>query len=246
MLRSDPTIKLLLLPSPGNPTSKLISPRSIHDLLSQTRTFWNGILVVDEAYIDFSPANSSLCTAVTRYPNLVVLQTLSKAFGLAGIRLGVAIAAPEVAHLLNCIKMPYNISSPASALASQCLSEEGLAVMNRNINEILKQRGLLVQSLEKLHKSRKPGVPGVGCIIGGLDANFILLQIVNGKGKPDNECAHALYIALAEAKGVVVRYRGMERGCEGSLRITVGTEKEMEILVFRLEEWQNCQVQESE
>ena len=164
---------------------------------------------------------------------------------MAGIRLGVAFAAPEVAHLLNCIKAPYNISSPASALASKCLSDEGLEVMRCNVNEILKQRDLFVESLQRLRKTRKAGMPGVGNIIGGLDANFILLQIVSGEGQPDNELAQKLYITLAETKGVVVRYRGMERGCKGSLRITVGTEKEMETLVSRLEEWQNSHNQEN-
>ena len=216
----------------------MISPSSVLEVLSRTRSFWNGVLVLDEAYIDFSPHNTSLCTGVTRHPNLIVLQTLSKAFGLAGIRLGIAYAAREIAYLLNCMKAPYNISSPASVLAMRALSPEGLAVMKHNVNDLLQQRDFLVNSLREAQKARKPGLPGIGEIIGGLDANFVLLQIVNGDGKPDNVVAEKLYTTLAESKGVVVRFRGTERGCEGSLRITVGTHSEMQTLLLRLQEWQ--------
>ena len=239
-MKSDPTIKLLLLTSPGNPTGKVISPSSVLDLLSRTRSFWNGVLVLDEAYIDFAPPNSSLCTAVTHHPNLVVLQTLSKAFGLAGIRLGIAFAPVEIAYYLNCMKAPYNISSPASALGMRALSTEGLAVMKHNVNDILQQRDFITKALEEGKKVRKPGKPGIGNIIGGLDANFLLVQIVNGQGEPDNEVSEKLYITLAETMGVVVRFRGKERGCTGALRITVGTKDEMQTLLLRLQEWQHA------
>jgi histidinol-phosphate aminotransferase len=238
-LEGDPTIKLLLLTSPGNPTAKLISPTSIRDLLAKTQSFWNGILVLDEAYIDFSGPGSSLCTAVPQYPNLIVLQTLSKAFGLAGIRLGIAYASAEIANLLNCMKAPYNISSPASALAMRALSPKGLAVMDHNVNDLLQQRDYLVESLQQSKIARKQGLPGIGDIIGGLDANFILVRIVNGKGEPDNYVSERLYKTLAETMGVVVRFRGNETGCKGALRITVGTKDEVQTLLLRLQEWQN-------
>ena len=238
-MKGDPTIKLLLLTSPGNPTAKLISHSAIHDFLAKTQSFWNGVLVLDEAYIDFSGLGSSLCTVVPQYPNLVVLQTLSKAFGLAGIRLGIAFASAEIAHLLNCMKAPYNISSPASALAMRALSPEGLAVMNRNVNELLQQRDFLVESLQQSKKARKQGLPGIGEIIGGFDANFVLVRIVDGQGEPDNSIAETLYKTLAETKGVVVRFRGNETGCRGALRITVGKKDEMQTLLQHLQEWQN-------
>ena len=237
-MKADPTIKIILVTSPGNPTGKLISPSSVHELLSVTRSFWNGAFVLDEAYIDFSAPRSSLCTAVTQYPNLMVLQTLSKAFGLAGIRLGIAFSSPEIANLLNCMKAPYNISSPASALAMRALSSEGLAVMRHNVDDLLQQRDFLVESLIQGKKARKEGLPGIGEIIGGLDANFVLVQIVNGDGEPDNTIAEGLYTMLAETMGVVVRFRGNERGCKGALRITVGTRGEMQTLLMRLQEWQ--------
>ena len=201
-MKADPTIKIILVTSPGNPTGKLISPSSVHELLSVTRSFWNGVFVLDEAYIDFSAPRSSLCTAVTQYPNLMVLQTLSKAFGLAGIRLGIAFSSPEIANLLNCMKAPYNISSPASALAMRALSSEGLAVMRHNVDDLLQQRDFLVESLIQGKKARKEGLPGIGEIIGGLDANFVLVQIVNGDGGPDNTIAEGLYTMLAETMGV--------------------------------------------
>jgi len=178
-----------------------------------------------------------MCTVVPQYPNLVVLQTLSKAFGLAGIRLGIAFASPEVANLLNCMKAPYNISSPASALAIRALSPEGLAVMEHNVNDILEQRDVMINWLEQARKTRRPGKPGIGRIIGGLDANFLLVQIVNGEGTPDNVVAEGLYKTLAETKGVVVRFRGNEPGCTGSLRITIGTFNEIQTLIKHLQEW---------
>jgi histidinol-phosphate aminotransferase len=241
-LKLDASIKLLLLASPGNPTGKLISPSSVFDLLTQTRSFWNGVLVLDEAYIDFALPNSSLCTAVTDYPNLVVLQTLSKAFGLAGIRLGFAFAASEIAYYLNCIKAPYNISSPASALGARALSADGLAILKHNVTNILHQRDFIVRVLQEEKKERRHGLPGIGDIIGGLDANFVLLQIVNGEGEPDNVVSETLYTTLAETMGVV-NFRGNERGCKGALRITIGTKDEMETLLLRLQEWLNSLVQ---
>jgi len=194
---------------------------------------------MDEAYIDFAAPRSSLCTAVTRYPNLIVLQTLSKSFGLAGIRLGILFSFPEIAHLLNRMKAPYNISSPASALGMRALSLEGLAIWKRNVADILEQRQFLLDALQKGKKARQPGVPGIGDIIGGLDANFLLVQIVDGDGQPNNEIAKNLFTTLAEKMGVVVRFRGWERGCTGALRITVGTRDEMQTLLLRLQEWQN-------
>jgi histidinol-phosphate aminotransferase len=233
---------LILVTSPGNPTGKQISPSSVHTLLSLTRPFWNGVFVLDEAYIDFSPPNTSMCTAVPNYPNLIVTQTLSKAFGLAGIRLGIAFASPEIANLFNCMKAPYNISSPASALAMRALSPEGLAIFRRNVKELLRQREFLVMFLREEQKARREGIPGIGDLIGGLDANFVLVQLVNGDGEPDNTIAEGVYTKMAETMGVVVRFRGRERGCKGALRITVGTKEEMQTLLLRLQEWQNSLV----
>ncbi|KAK1752115.1 putative histidinol-phosphate aminotransferase [Echria macrotheca] len=224
-LSADPSIKLAYLCSPGNPTGSLLSKSSIAQILAHPT--WNGLVVIDEAYIDFSSPESSLAEWVTEFPNLVVLQTLSKAFGLAGIRLGAAFADPAVAALLNNLKAPYNISSPTSALASLALSDSGLAIMRRNVALLNRQRDRLVAEL--------PKIKGVGRLRGGTDSNFLLYEMLNDKGEADNTTALAVYERLAEEKGVVVRFRGREHGCLGCLRITVGTEEEVTRFLGALE-----------
>ena len=225
-LDANPSIKLLYITSPGNPTGRLIDPSALRTLLAKP---WNGIIVVDEAYIDFAHATASVAPWVTSYDNLVVLQTLSKAFGLAGIRLGAAFASPPIARLLNNLKAPYNISSPTSSLAIRALRQDSISVMNSHRARILTQRERLLTNLRS--------IPGVGPLIGGLDSNFLLVVIRdrpemgfdsgNLQGRPSNEVALKVYARLAEEKGVVVRFRGKEYGCEGALRITVGTEEEV-------------------
>ncbi|KAF7901105.1 hypothetical protein EAF00_003326 [Botryotinia globosa] len=210
-------IKLIYICSPGNPTGSLIPKEQIEQILLHKT--WNGIVVVDEAYIDFSPGGSSLAEWVNEWPNLVVLQTLSKAFGLAGIRLGAAFASVEVAALLNNLKAPYNISSPTEALASQALKEDGLSVMTAHKEKIVEQRQRLLNEL--------PKVNGVGRFRGGVASNFLLVEILNENGQPDNEVARKVYESLAENRGVVVRFRGKEHGCLGCVRITVGTDHEV-------------------
>lgn len=215
-LDEDYNIKLVYICSPGNPTASLIPKEQVEAILAHPT--YNGIVVLDEAYIDFAPEGSSMAEMVAEYDNLVVMQTLSKAFGLAGIRLGAAFCAPEVARLLNALKAPYNISSPTSELASNAVSEGGLAVMRKNVAMINSQRQRLIAEL--------PKVNGMGKFRGGEASNFLLVEILNEAGKPDNVTALAVYERLAENRGVVVRFRGKEYGCEGCLRITVGTEEE--------------------
>jgi histidinol-phosphate aminotransferase len=216
-LSADSSIKLAYICSPGNPTANLIRKEDIQAVLEHPT--WNGVVVVDEAYIDFAEEGASLAEWVTEWPNLVVMQTLSKAFGLAGIRLGVAYTSPEIALLLNSLKAPYNISSPTSALATAALSAPNMAVMRRYRSQIVAQRDRLLREL--------PQIPGVGRFLGGHAANFLLVQILDKDGVPSNAAAAATYEAMAEKRGVVVRFRGKELGCEGCLRITVGTEDEV-------------------
>ncbi|KAM3466826.1 hypothetical protein MY5147_005963 [Beauveria neobassiana] len=211
------TIKLAYFCSPGNPTGALLRKADVEAILAHPT--WNGVVVVDEAYVDFAPDDTSLAELVTEHPNLVVMQTLSKAFGMAGIRLGAAFASPDVARVLNSLKAPYNISSPTSALASAALGPDGLAVMRANRARIVAQRERLVREL--------PAVPGVGRLRGGTESNFLLYEMLNAAGEPDNDVAHKVYSVLAENEGVVVRFRGKEHGCLGCLRITVGTEDEV-------------------
>jgi histidinol-phosphate aminotransferase len=212
------TIKLVYLCSPGNPTGSLLSKASVERVLAHPT--WNGVVVLDEAYIDFAPPDASLAELVAEHPNLVVCQTLSKAFGMAGIRLGAAFASPPVARLLNALKAPYNVSSPTAVLASYALDpDRGLKVMREKIAKIAAQRDRLLREL--------PKIPGVGRLRGGKESNFLLYEILDARGRPDNVTALAVYEKLAEEKGVVVRFRGKEHGCQGCLRITVGTEEEV-------------------
>ncbi|EON96427.1 putative histidinol-phosphate aminotransferase protein [Phaeoacremonium minimum UCRPA7] len=216
-LSSEQNVKIVYLCSPGNPTGSLIAKEDVRRVLEHPT--WNGVVVLDEAYIDFAPEDSSLAEWVTEWPNLVVMQTLSKAFGMAGIRLGAAFTSEPIARLLNSLKAPYNISSPTSTLASYAVGPEGLKVMRANRARIVEQRERLIAEL--------PRIPGVGRLRGGEASNFLLFEMLNTKGEPDNTTALAVYEQLAESKGVVVRFRGKEHGCLGCLRITVGTEQEV-------------------
>ncbi|KAH6895379.1 pyridoxal phosphate-dependent transferase [Thelonectria olida] len=215
--KDDSNIKLVYLCSPGNPTGSLLAKADVEKILNHLT--WNGVVVLDEAYIDFAHEDASLAEWVTEFPNLVVMQTLSKAFGMAGIRLGVAFTSPPIARILNSLKAPYNVSSPTSALASYAVTDKGLAIMRKNRSKIVTQRNRIIAQL--------PQIPGVGRLRGGTASNFLLYEILDAAGNPDNTTALAVYEKLAETKGVVVRFRGKEHGCLGCLRVTVGTEAEV-------------------
>lgn len=216
-LSTDPSIKMVYLCSPGNPTGNLVRKEDVEKVLKHPT--WNGVVVLDEAYIDFAPEGSSLAELVAEWPNLVVMQTLSKAFGLAGIRLGAAFTSPEIAKLLNSLKAPYNISNPTSQLAIQALQPQNLEVMHQNREKIIQQRDRLL--------SEMPQISGVGRFRGGKESNFLLVEMCDAAGRPSNEAALHVYERLAERRGVVVRFRGKELGCLGCLRVTVGTVAEV-------------------
>lgn len=222
---ANPELKMVFVCSPGNPTGTLI-PLDVIRKLAENKHF-KGLIVVDEAYIDFAPEGSSACSLVTEYANVCVMQTLSKSFGLAAIRLGFLIGSPELVQILTNAKAPYNVSLPTASIGLQALSAEGLAVMAKNTEILNANRAVLIEEVKK--------VPNVGEVLGGNDANFILVQILTD-GKPDSARAKAVYTEMAENKGVVVRFRGTEIGCEGVLRITVGTEDENKLLLQRLRE----------
>lgn len=227
-LSSDPHIKVVFVCSPANPTGNLIRESEIVRVLEHPT--WNGVVVVDEAYVDFAPGHS-LAGLVNTWPNLVVTQTLSKAFGLAGIRLGVAFSQPQISQLLNNLKGPFNMSSPTIALATAALQPAGLALMEANRKAMIKQRDRMLKELKE--------IPGVGGFLGGFDANFLLVQFLgrptgSGEQLPDNTTAAEVARALATNSNVLVRYRGMDPGCIGSVRITVGTEEEVDIVLVQV------------
>ncbi|AZQ58196.1 histidinol-phosphate transaminase [Maribacter sp. MJ134] len=204
----DKNSKLVFICSPNNPTGNTITAHKIEELLN---TF-GGLVVIDEAYIDFS-SERSWVTKLSEYPNLVVTQTLSKAYGMAGIRLGICIASEEVIGVLNKIKPPYNVNELTQQRAKERVSNE--KVVQKEITAILKERQLL-----------KDALAGVSFVtkVYPSDANFILAKV---------DDASIRYQQLLE-KGIVVRNRTTQPLCENTLRFTVGTPDENKTLIKAL------------
>lgn len=227
---ANPDLKMLFICSPGNPTGTLIPLDAIKRVLDNPK--FKGVVIVDEAYIDFAGTEHSAAHLVNEYANVCVTQTLSKGFGLAAIRLGYLLAPPPLIQILTNTKAPYNVSVPTASIAHQAVSSAGLASMQRTVEELTNNRSFLIEQLQT--------IPAVGRIIGGNHANFVLVEILDKAreqgGKPDNQRAVKVYKEMAEHRGVVVRFRGHEIGCEGCFRITVGTRKECETLLEQLRE----------
>lgn len=203
-----PETRIIWVCSPNNPTGNLMSRADIEKLL---RSF-SGLVVVDEAYIDFAEEDSWI-GQLDRFPNLVVLQTFSKAWGLAGLRAGVCYASPELVQLLNKIKPPYNMSAPAQAHLHQALGN--VKLKEAMVEEILKEKARLQNMLEDLSLVKK---------IYPSDANFLLVKFDNGP---------AVMKHLLEDK-VIVRDRSRVVLTDNCLRITVGTETENNQLITSL------------
>ncbi len=210
-LKQTEQTKILFLCSPNNPTGNLIDPQTVEKLIQD----FAGIVVVDEAYIDFTDT-PSWSTRLAEFTNLVVLQTLSKAWGMAGLRLGMAFASPEIIGFLNKIKPPYNINAATQELVLNALDKT--AQLKYMLQVIQQERIRLVEQFQELPLIQK---------VYPSDANFVLVQV------PD---ANDLYQFLLE-KGVVVRNRTNQTGCEGCLRITIGTPIENNHLLKSLKEY---------
>ncbi|KAH3679139.1 hypothetical protein WICMUC_001150 [Wickerhamomyces mucosus] len=225
-ITKDPSIKLVYITTPGNPTGTLIDFQLILKILENPN--WNGLVIADEAYIDFATIGSSLSTLVNKYPNLIVFQTLSKSFGLASIRLGFTFANKRLSGILNALKAPYNISTLTSDVAIRALKPDAITLMRANCEILNNERSKLIKNLS--------GLKFINGLIGGEDANFILIQIANENDEPDSPRAKFIYEKLANDKGVVVRYRGNEPGCAGCLRVTIGTIEENKILLNRFQQ----------
>ncbi len=204
----DKNTKLIFICSPNNPTGNSINRDDIETLLAN----FNGLVVVDEAYINFS-RQKTFIQELTEYANLVVLQTLSKAWGLAGLRVGMAFASEEIIEVMNKVKPPYNINESSQQLALEAL--QNVEQVNNWIKETLTQRDKLVLSLKNFD---------FVVDIYPSDANFILVKTTNAKG---------IYNFLVE-KGIIVRDRSKVELCQGCLRITVGTPAENDILIETL------------
>jgi len=200
--------KLLFICSPGNPTCKAIPLSEIVKIASDTEKY-SGLIVVDEAYIDFAGENSSAVSLLKKFNNIVVLQTLSKAFGLAGIRCGFCIGPPDVIQLMNNVKAPYNVNSLTSEVAINAMNS--MDTLRKNIQSTLAERARVRTELESLTNIVVKVYPS--------DSNFLLFRV------KDDLKAVDVYKKMAD-DGVVTRFRGNEMHCQQCIRVTIGTSEE--------------------
>lgn len=206
----DKNSKIIFICSPNNPTGNSIDKSDILKLLKG----FSGLIVIDEAYIDFSDKESWL-GQLNEFPNLIVTQTLSKAYGLAGIRLGLCFASTEIITVMNNIKPPYNVNQLTQKRAlEQVLKTE---VLSHEVTQILKEKKRLTKILSNVGFIDK---------VYPSDANFVLVKV---------DDANARYKQLLQ-KGVVIRNRTTQPLCENTLRLTVGTKEENEKLITALNE----------
>ena len=200
--------KAIFLCSPNNPSGNSFRREDILTLLQS----FTGLVVIDEAYIDFS-TQKSLVSDLSSYPNLIITQTLSKAYGLAGIRLGICIASEEIIDILNKIKPPYNINSLTQERAISALTDWDTT--QGQVTQLIAERKGLFAQLEKISFVEK---------VYPSDANFLLVQV---------DDANKRYAQLIE-NDIVVRNRSNQVGCENCLRFSVGTPQENQILIETL------------
>jgi histidinol-phosphate aminotransferase len=206
----DKNTKLVFLCSPNNPSGNSLNPKQIQKIIDG----FAGIVIIDEAYIDFAPGKTFL-PELDKNSNLVILQTFSKAWGMAGIRLGMAFASEEIIHILSKIKYPYNLSILTQQKALELLEKP---------EEIKKWTKLLIAERAKMAELLQD-FPFVMKVYPS-DANFLLVKMHDSEG---------IYRYLVE-KGIIVRNRSKIHLCEGSLRITIGSSDENDILLKALKE----------
>jgi histidinol-phosphate aminotransferase len=206
----DANTKIIFICSPNNPTGNSINREDIETILAN----FNGLVVVDEAYINFAKQKTFI-QELTEYANLIVLQTFSKAWGLAALRLGMAFSSTHVIDILNKVKPPYNINQATQDLAFEAL--KNIAQVNDWIKLTVTERERLANALTRLQKVRK---------VHPSDANFLLVEI---------EGAHDIYNQLVE-QGIIVRDRSKVTLCDNCLRITIGTVTENNQLLTALDQ----------
>jgi len=202
--------KLIFLCSPNNPTGNSLNKDAISEIVKS----FSGIVIIDEAYIDFAPEKTIL-PELENYPNLVILQTFSKAWGMAGIRLGMAFASTEIIEILNKIKYPYNLNVLTQQKALELLEEK--ETVKNWVKLLIAEREKMVELFNEFPFVIK---------VYPSDANFVLIKMHDAKG---------IYNYLVD-KGIIVRDRSKVHLCENSLRITIGTQKENETLINTLKE----------
>ncbi len=209
--KMDDQSRLLFICSPNNPTGNSLNADDVELLIQK----FAGIVVVDEAYINYSK-QSSLIKWLTEYPNLVILQTFSKAWGLAALRLGMAFAASSIIEYMNKVKPPYNINLATQQLGLSAL--DNISWVNDHIRQTVKERVSLITHMKTITGIEK---------IFSTDANFFLVKVNDPKKVYD-------YLV---SKGIIVRDRSKITLCEGCLRITVGTPEENNTLIEALKQY---------
>ncbi|MCH5227086.1 MAG: histidinol-phosphate transaminase [Muribaculaceae bacterium] len=208
--KEETNVKLVWVCSPNNPTGNAFSKEEIIHLADN----FNGIVAVDEAYVDFS-SQGSLLHDIKSHPNLIVLHTFSKAWGMAGLRCGMAFAVPEIASLFNRVKYPYNLNGPTQERILHLLETE---TPTNHVEELLSQREWMAGELKKLTWVRK---------VNPSEANFLLVEVA----EPDE-----VYDYLV-ANGIIVRNRSRVRGCGPTLRFTIGTPDENRRVIALLQNY---------
>lgn len=208
----DNNTKLLFICSPNNPTGNNMNRSDVEILLNN----FPGIIIIDEAYINYS-RQKTFIQELTEYPNLIVMQTLSKAWGLAALRLGLCYASMDIIELFNKVKPPYNVNDASQQLGLEALQDA--ATVNNWIRQVVEQKEILLKEIVELPFVKK---------IYPSDANFILVKVAD---------ANALYNYLS-AKEVIVRNRSKDVHCENCLRITIGTPEENDTLINLLKKYQ--------
>jgi histidinol-phosphate aminotransferase len=209
----SPRTRIVFVCSPNNPTGNCLDPTDIERLLLD----FDSLVVLDEAYIDFCPDHSWL-SRLDDFDNLVILQTLSKAWGLASIRVGMAFAAREIITVLSRMKPPYNVGGVSQSIALQALRDPGM--MQKQVDALIEGRGQLCDGLAELAVVEN---------VYPSDANFVLVRVGDA----------ARVTAYLRERGIIVRDRSAEPGCEGCVRITVGTSEQNQQLLQTLRE---CEV----
>lgn len=206
----DERTKIIFLCSPNNPTGNSFPKEQMMRLVEE----FDGVVVVDEAYIDFAEAESLKCE-IAANPNLVVLQTMSKAWAMAGLRVGLALASQRVVELMSEVKYPYNINVATMAIVADLLGQS----VELQVQEIKQQRAIVEAALRKSIVVKK---------VYPSDANFLLVKV---------DDADTMYDFLI-AKGIIVRNRNRVKGCEGCLRLTIGRPAENEALLKSISEYE--------
>ena len=211
---ADEKTKALFLCSPNNPTANSFPREELMRLVEE----FDGMVVVDEAYIDFAEAKS-LVGEIASHPNLIVLQTMSKAWGMAGLRVGLALADSRVVGLMSQVKYPYNINVATMKIVSDLLTKG----IDYEVEQIKQQRALVAEALEEFKFVER---------VYPSDANFLLVRVAD---------ADALYEHLIK-DGIIVRNRTRVKGCEGCLRITIGLKEENVKLIESLKRYEKSNI----